>query len=297
MKLNRMQKRTSQQLEFLIEEDVIEMNREQLQQLFPLPDFSQTDKTDYQKNTSIVKRNIKIAAPILTIFAITIALLAWIDPSYHTETIASAIGEQKTLILADNSQITLDTNTQLQVDWHLLSRQITLQSGRAMFHVTHAQYRPFYVLAGATQVKVIGTIFDVLRKDERTTVTVLQGKVQMRAYNHARAQYQEIYLTKNEQATSDQGEISLILPVDSISKTAWKDGKIIFERTPLNQALAEMQRYKATPIMLTDAQLANLQISGTFNTNSTDDIIQLLPNILPVKVTHGANGVIYIGTK
>jgi len=301
VKPNSSQKQTSTQAEFLTEDAAIATNRMQLQQLFPLPDFSIHHQSLYQQNTSAlklkVKRNIKKALPLLTLFFVAIFLLAWIDPTYKTEKIASVIGEHKTLTLADNSQLTLDTNTQLQVDWHLRSRQITLHSGRAMFHVTHQQYRPFYVQAGATQIKVVGTIFDVLRKNEQVTVTVLQGKVQVRGYNQARTQYQQTYLTKNEQVTVNQGEISSTLTVDSALKTAWTDGKIIFERTPLNQALAEMQRYKTTPIILTNAQLANLKISGTFNTNSTDDIIQLLPNILPVKVTRGANDAIYIGTK
>ena len=302
MKPNSTQKQISTQAEFLTEEDAIAANRQQLQQLFPLPDFFTHNQSAYQQNAAsislnAIQRNLKKTLPLLSLFFVAIFLLAWIDPAYKTETIASAIGEHKTLTLADNSQLTLDTNTQLQVDWHLRSRQITLHSGRAMFHVTHQQYRPFYVQAGATQVKVVGTVFDVLHKDEQVTVTVLQGKVQMRSFDHTRTQYQEIYLTKNEQAIAKQGDISPILTVDSASKTAWTDGKIIFDRTPLNQALAEMQRYKTTPIILTDAQLANLKISGTFSTNSTDDILQLLPNILPVKVTHHVNGAIYIQAK
>ena len=299
MKSNTTKKQTATQAEFLTEEDAIAANREQLQQLFPLPDFSTFHQSPYQQNASAIniKRNIKKALPLLTLFFLAIFLLAWIDPTYKTQKIASAIGEHKTLTLADNSQLTLDTNTQLQVDWHLRSRQITLHSGRAMFHITRQQYRPFYVQAGDAQVKVVGTIFDVLRKNEQVTVTVLQGKVQVRGYNQVRTQYQQTYLTKNEQVTVNQGEISPTLTVDSALKTAWKDGKIIFERTPLNQAVAEMQRYKTTPIVLTHAQLANLKISGTFNTNSSDDIIQLLPNILPVKVSHDANGTIYIGAK
>lgn len=58
-----------------------------------------------------------------------------------------------------------------------------------------------------------------------------------------------------------------------------------------------MQRYETTPILLADAQLADLKISGTFNTDSIEDVIKLLPQILPVKIIHHANSAIYIQAK
>ncbi|WP_024929213.1 FecR family protein [Methylophilus sp. OH31] len=289
-----MQKKTSTPAEFLNEDDAIAANRAQLQQLFPLP-----DEALYQaeKNTSALKRNVKKALPVLGFVFAVFSLLLWLNPAYKTETIASAIGEQKTLTLVDHSHLTLDTNTQLQVHWHLRSRQVVLTSGRVMFHVAHQAYRPFYVKAGATRIKVIGTIFDVLLQGDQATVTVLRGKVQVRRYHNAYTQYQEVYLTKDQQTQSYPARPLFVQTVDTKTQTAWKDGKIIFERTPLHQALAEMQRYETRPVVLADAQLANLKISGTFNTKSTDDVIKLLPQILPVKVIHHADGAIYIHTK
>jgi len=292
-----MQKKTPTAVEFLNEDDAIAANRAQLQQLFPLPDDAIYQVSLHEKKTSVMKRQAKKALPVLSIVFAAFFLLAWINPVYKTETIASAIGEQKTLTLADRSQLTLDTNTQLQVHWHVRSRQVVLKSGRAMFHVAHQQYRPFYVQAGATRIKVIGTIFDVLLQGEQATVTVLRGKVQVRSYHHAHTQYQEVYLTKDQQTQPYPAHALSVQTVDANTQTAWKDGKIIFERTPLRQALAEMQRYEVRPVVLADAQLADLRISGTFNIKSTDDVIKLLPKILPVKVIHHADGAIYIHKK
>jgi transmembrane sensor len=285
-----MQKQVLQQTQFSQEENAIAANREQLQQLFPLPDFAQTTAV---KKPSKIKHHAKKAAPLLAI----IFALVWLDPAYRTESVATVIGEQKTLTLADNSILTLDTNTKLQISWHLRSRQVALETGRAMFTVTPNQHRPFYVEADATQIKVVGTVFDVKREGEKVTVTVLQGKVQVQGRDPSGAPQQKTYLTKNQQAISHAGEISPSQKVDSVTKTAWKDGKIIFERTPLVEALAEMQRYKNAPIILTDTQLGQLKVSGTFNTKSTDEMLKLLPNILPVKVSHASNGAVYVSEK
>ncbi|MFX8164845.1 hypothetical protein ABTL04_21185, partial [Acinetobacter baumannii] len=63
---------------------------------------------------------------------------------------------------------------------------------------------------------------------------------------------------------------------------AWKDGKLMFDRTPLAQAVADINRYRATPAVLTDPALGRLQISGVFDSARTDALLDLLPSILPV---------------
>ena len=99
----------------------------------------------------------------------------WADPAWHTQRYATAAGERQHLTLPDGSDLTLNTRTVAEVEWHLRSRQVRLVDGEALFDVTHSTWRPFVVRAGETTVRVVGTAFNVRRADPHVTVTVLRG--------------------------------------------------------------------------------------------------------------------------
>jgi transmembrane sensor len=100
---------------------------------------------------------------------------AWFTPQrglYTTDT-----AEQRTVTLEDGSRIELNARSRLRVTYSKSSRTVELYDGQALFQVAKDAARPFLVKSGEATVRAVGTQFDVHRKDDNTTVTVLEGRV------------------------------------------------------------------------------------------------------------------------
>ncbi|UVE19534.1 FecR domain-containing protein [Pseudomonas sp. LS44] len=264
--------------EFTQEDEAIASFREELKKRFPLPTPQSRPK----------KRAAGAALGLLLLGLST--GLAWFDPAYRIEDYASAVGQRQTLQLADGSQVLLDSASKLVVSWHLRSRQVELQAGQALFDVAPMRYRPFLVDAGTADVKVVGTRFNVSRRSNDVLVTVAEGKVAV----HGHAAPTTTFLEPGQQLRVHAGLPDQAIRVNVEDVIAWQDNRLVFESTPLSDVLEVVQRYHPAPIQLVDRSLAGLPISGVFDSEHVDSLISLLPSILPVSVSTGADGAVLI---
>ena len=117
------------------------------------------------------KRLLALAASILLIVAFATYLLT-LRGVY-----ATALGEQRSLALNDGSTVQLNSLSKIRIRYTEHERTVDLLQGQALFHVAKDTTRPFIVYSGQTRVRAVGTQFDVYRKADRTTVTVVEGRV------------------------------------------------------------------------------------------------------------------------
>ncbi|MBO3273721.1 FecR family protein [Pseudomonas schmalbachii] len=255
-------------------DEALARHREELKKRFPLP------------QPKPKRRSTTLGA--LLVLGVAAGSLAWLDPAYRSEHYSSAIGQRQVLDLADGSHVTLDGSSRIPVSWHLRSRRVELRAGQALFSVSPALYRPFRVSADATEVEVLGTRFNVDRQRDDVRVTVAEGKVVVRG-NGASAN-----LLPGDQIRGHAGQLGQPTRVDAEKVAAWKDGRLVFERTPLREVLATLQRYRDAPIHLDDPRLAELPVSGVFDSARPDSLLALLPQILPVKVSRENDGAVHL---
>jgi transmembrane sensor len=90
---------------------------------------------------------------------------------------STGFGEQRTIVLADGSVIELNARSRIKVHYSDRERGIDLLEGQALFRVSKNPARPFVVESNGTQVRAVGTQFDVYRKNAGTVVTVVEGRV------------------------------------------------------------------------------------------------------------------------
>ena len=106
--------------------------------------------------------------------AIAITVAPWGELLPQPDTLyTTAKGENRTLDLADGTRIDLNTDSHLSVRLEKDARRVTVHEGQALFDVAHDSARPFLITAGDETVRVIGTKFDVRRRDGQLSVTVL----------------------------------------------------------------------------------------------------------------------------
>lgn len=178
----------------------------------------------------------------------------------------TAIGETRTIRLPDRSEVTLAGASAMSVAYSPENRRIALTDGEALFEVVHDKARPFLVQTSRGSIRAVGTRFDVRHSPIGTTVTVLQGRVNVAAKAQDRTAI--VPLAANMQVTYDAlGNMSQVMPVDAETMVSWRRGLLRFDGAPLALVVAELNRYSPVPIILSDQSLASKEISGIANVN------------------------------
>jgi len=154
-----------------------------------------------------------------------------------------------------------------------LTRRITIEQGEALFKMGDERFRPFIVHSGNGTLRDIGTEFNVVRRENKTTVAVLEGLVEVKLDNPASAMKM---LQGGQQLSYSQNEISNISQIDTESVIAWRKSRLIFRDTPLNEVIHQINRYHLRPIRLGDSQLSELTVSGEFNSADRNGLIRAL---------------------
>lgn len=95
--------------------------------------------------------------------------------SAHTR----SIGQQTLFTLDDGSVVHLNTQSILTVRMTESSCDLDLTRGEAMFEVAKDPTRPFRVKSGSVVVQVIGTRFNVYRRNDGVQVTVVEGEAKV----------------------------------------------------------------------------------------------------------------------
>jgi len=92
-------------------------------------------------------------------------------------TYSTATGEERSVSLEDGSTLDLNSQSKVRVRFNTHERTVELIQGQALFRVSKDLARPFIVSTDTTQVRAVGTQFDVYRKSSGTVVTVIEGRV------------------------------------------------------------------------------------------------------------------------
>jgi transmembrane sensor len=241
-------------------------------------------------------RRVAAAASILLVL-VGAGFLTW-SSWFRAPIYSTAVGEKRTITLADGSTVALDSHTRLQVRFTDSTRLVELQEGQALFHVAKNTARPFIVKSGDTQVRAVGTAFDVYRQGDGTVVTVVEGRVAVLtpltsapvsepdsagperlgalAFPASEAEGRNsILLSAGEQLRVTQQVVKKADHPNIASATAWTESKVVFDSAPLVQVAEEFNRYSMRKLTVEDSGTTPLRLSGVFTT-SPDFLISYL---------------------
>lgn len=215
-------------------------------------------------------------AAIVALSAAGAGIYWWMQPlDYRT-----ALGERRTMVLSDGSRFTLDSNSELRVAYSAHVRNLVLVRGQARFEVAHDIARPFLVAANGAVVRATGTDFDVDLPASGIVVTLIEGHV---AVSDAR---DRVALNAGEQLTLAPAQRPQIAAVDTADALAWQNGQVVFHNAPLAAVIDRMNRYNQTQLVLADAALAHLPVSGTFNTGNAAGFADIIARYLNIHAVY-----------
>lgn len=225
------------------------------------------------------------------------AAFFWTQRSNEVQALATAVGQQRTVTLADGSAVSLNTNTILETHFDRERRIVRLLKGEALFKVTRDKERPFFVYAGDAVVRAIGTEFNVrMREGREVQVIVAEGAVEVESgATSATAQRFKRALSAGQRIdTSESAPVSSLDP-EMLSKIlAWREGAIVLDGESLSEAIVELNRYTDIRFIVTDPRVREMKVGGRFKAGDIDEFLQALKKALPVTTQRTADNLVYI---
>lgn len=234
-------------------------------------------------------------AMALVSVAIIGALVVGLQPEkIHREQFSTLTGEVKQFTLPDGSQITLGAKSQINAWATTDERHVELINGQAFFKIAKNPQRPFFVDAGETRVRVVGTQFDVRKGLDRTRVAVLEGIVKVSSSNTANTDV-PVVLTAGLQVTHlNAGHFEAVNNISVSELESWRNGRLMYLRASLADVVADANRYFNGSISLGSKNLADLKVTAAVSTDQVDSLTDLLSKSLPISVRKDANNHIVI---
>lgn len=270
-------------------------------------------------------RKALVAAGLAVIVAIGAALLEQSgarNPLLATNGwYATAVGEQRTEVLADGSRVVLNTNSRIRVDYDDGHRNVHLLQGEALFEVAKHAQRPFRVYAGTGRIEALGTAFSVHLDGADVSVTVTEGRVALASMNPPQwssartasgAPPREASVAApgpgdvvETLGTLEAGHVAKIRsspPMTAVGasvlesiepvaaaelaqRLAWRDGALMFSGETLEEVVNEFARYTSVSIEIPDATVRNIRIGGRFPAGDTETLLATLETSFNLRVT------------
>jgi transmembrane sensor len=231
---------------------------------------------------------------------------------------ATAVGEQRALVLDDGSLLQLNTNSAVTVRFSASAREIVLTGGEAMFDVRKDPARPFRVQSGQVRVEAIGTRFNVYRQAEETRVTVIEGRVTVDSPDAAASgqigvspdgQMSDRRRVGTDNTTNTTVELAAgeqlairrdgaiaerPAAVDTQRTIAWTQRRVVFDNDTLATVVAELNRYNRDKLLIDDNALRQRRISGIFTVDDPQDFAEVLASMTSIQVERRADGSVRI---
>ena len=248
------------------------------------------------------RRWLALAAAI----ALVAGLGAWHVYWQQEETgFQTAVGEQAQVALPDGSSFDLNTNSRVRVDYSARTRVIHLDRGEAFFTVAHDTHRPFWVRAGDSWVRAVGTAFNVYIRPNGVEVTVSEGTVKVVSEGSNEPPPTEApvaatvaSVTAGEQVNV-QGRAEVIHELNSAQLSrllAWRKSSLYFQDEPLGEVVEELTRYTTLKIEIQDDALRQVPVGGTFQTNpeGVEALLTMLHDGFGATIRRDGQGHVYI---
>ncbi len=212
--------------------------------------------------------------------AAVVALVALWWP-VRIERWSTAPGEQRTVVLADGSRVTLNTRTRVSVRLGRRTRDVLLEDGEAYFDVAKDPSRPFTVRTSLGTARALGTRFNVYLEESTLSVTTEQGQVLV---NGAVGGH-DVIVDAGRQAEVHAGlSQPVVRPADLASALSWRHERLEADNVPLERLLRDFSRYTVRPIRAATAEIGALRVTAVLRTGDVAALEAMLKGALALEV-------------
>ena len=193
----------------------------------------------------------------------------------------TSVGEMKTVLLADGTELILNTDTAIDGRFDSTWRKVRLLQGELLVTTAKSAIgsRPFVVETAHGTVRALGTRFSVRADDDHSRVNVLESATLIEP---SASPGESMRFEAGHRADFDRHRIRDTAMVDE-NHIAWTRRMLVVNDWTLDDFITELSRYRPGRLVCRPS-VSQLRISGSFPLDNTDRILASLPNTLPVRV-------------
>ncbi|MCF0070743.1 FecR domain-containing protein [Dyadobacter sp. CY261] len=201
--------------------------------------------------------------------------------------------------LPDGSVVTMHPKAEIMYRAAFANnKRFVVFSGEGFFDVKKDKTRPFNIKSGDMVIRVLGTSFNVkaIESQKKFQVDVVTGSVQVTAFNE-KLNKQEVILKPQQQALFELDSKRLTyktLPPQS-KKELYEPVTIVFEETPLNKVIEQLEKRFNVSLTLANPGLAKCGLTANFESQSFPNILEILCTSLDVTYTISNNNITISG--
>jgi transmembrane sensor len=210
-------------------------------------------------------------------------------PSFNelTAEYRTGTGEQRRLVVGDQSSVELNTRTSINVRTSADADSIELIAGEAALAVGA---KNFAVLAAQGQTSATQAQFIVRCDDGQARVTCLSGAVNVAARGSA------VTVRSGWQVAYDGAQgLGPVIQVDPEIAAGWRDGLLVFDNEPLKRVIEEVNRYRSGRIILMNSELGERRVTARFKIARLDAVLTQFQAAFGAKVTPLPGGFVLLG--
>ncbi len=205
--------------------------------------------------------------------------------------------DKREILLPDGTRVTLNADSKLYYDksFNGTERVVRLE-GEAFFDVVKMPGKPFIVHAGAVNIRVLGTAFNVkcYGSDGKIEATLLRGKIELSGNDkHSTKkilmypnQKMEVAFNKLKDSIVSPSEMKVVnlethIKAEERVETSWLYDRMEFRDESFGSLAADMERHFGISIYFEDDKLKNIRFNGSFGKETVDQAFAALKKVAP----------------
>jgi transmembrane sensor len=202
---------------------------------------------------------------------------------------ATRRGQRATVELLDGTHIDLGVDSRLRVRMpDAGTREIVLE-GEAVFEVAHDSLRPLTVRAGNALMMDIGTRFNVRAYPNGGDVQVVVASGMVQLSDTAGDLVSGLLLSAGDMGSIDESGVpQLSRGIDTTRFFAWAEGRLVFDRTPLREAAARLERWYDIEVLIPDSSIASRRLTATIAAQNVEEVLGAVT--LPLHLRYERHG-------
>lgn len=196
---------------------------------------------------------------------------------FSLQEVATENSQQATITLSDGTKVRLNCASQLRCPDKFGKNREVFLNGEAYFEVTPNPDKPFIVHTHGSQVKVLGTAFNVKawQTERRVEVVVSRGVVSFQA-NKSASQKSVIVEQNHKSTLIEGGDPELPTTVEAEQYLSWLRNELVFNKTPLHEVITVLERRYDLVFNLSDSTFINRRLTASFKNDSIENILKTI---------------------
>jgi transmembrane sensor len=243
-------------------------------------------------NTRSKRRWWMVAAAIAAVVIISSSLLLF-DFSPKKSAYVTPYGQLEKHELPDGSVVTLNANSSVKLgsQWGEENDREVWLNGEAFFKVSKTKKKNrFIVHTGQLDVIVTGTQFNVVNRNNRTSVLLTEGSVTILTKDG-----KKIMMKPGDFVELNNNDLVQKNDVNAENIIAWTDKKLVFEDTPMEKAAETIKDLYGVEVELSNQQAKDIVLTAVMPNDNLDVLLHAIEASMGCTISRDGNKIIITG--